>query len=316
LSEYLSKPFYKGAIAVFCALLWGTAYPVIKLIYNGMSLQPEDIYARIVLAGARFLTASILIFIIVKFVMRQPVKIPSGKDLLKVLLLGLLLTTFQYFFFYNGLAHTTGSKAAVITSADVFLIILLAHFIYRDDRMNLRKIIGLVLGFLGIILVNWSKGGLNFDFTFTGEGFLILQTIVSALGILYTKKLSQTIHPFLLTAWQMLFGSVLLLGFGVVGFKPQRITLPFEVWILFFYSAVLSAIAFSLWSLLMKHAKAGEISIFKFITPVSGVALSILFIPGEVFGIYLVISLVFVSLGIAAVHYTRGRTPSGNTLEQ
>lgn len=114
-----------------------------------MGLISDDLNAKIVFAGMRFFIASLLLFLITKFVIKKSLKV-NKKNMLNLLLLGILQTGLQYFFFYNGLSHTSGIKSAVFSSIETFFVVLFAHFIYPDDKINFRKLIGLVLGFGGI----------------------------------------------------------------------------------------------------------------------------------------------------------------------
>lgn len=107
-----------------------------------------------------------------KFVFRKSVAIPT-RGFMPLLWLGLAQTGLQYFFFYNGVANSTGIKSAILNSVGNFLVVIFAHFIYPDDKLNTGKVFGLVTGFAGIILVNWQAGagGFSWDFSFIGEGF-------------------------------------------------------------------------------------------------------------------------------------------------
>ncbi len=303
MKKYISNPTYAIAIAIFCSILWGSAFPILKISYVELGIAPNDIYARIVFAGMRFLLASIFIFIIVKFVMKISLKISYKKIWMKIFLIGILQTTLQYFFFYNGLAHTPGAKSAIISASGTFFVILLAHYVYHDDRMNWKKVTGLVLGFAGIVFINLGKQGLDFNFTIQGEGFLIMASLSGAIANILVKKVAKNVHPFLLTAWQMLMGSILLLCLGLTGLQTNAMTITAKSGLLLVYLAVLSATAFSLWNSLLKYHKAGEISLFKFIVPVSGAILSVTFIPGETFSIRFLIALVLVAAGIVVVYY-------------
>ncbi|MDK2800999.1 MAG: hypothetical protein PWP27_1968 [Clostridiales bacterium] len=305
MKKYLSNPVYAILIALFSCILWGSAFPVLKISFDELGIAANDIYTKLAFAGARFLLASIFLFILLKFVMQYPLKISNNKILLELIVLGIVQTTLQYFFFYNGLAHTSGAKGAIIMASQTLFVVLLAHFIYSDDKMNWRKILGLIVGFTGIILVNWGKEGLNLEFTFIGEGFLILAALAGAIGNILSKKYATHIHPFFLTAWQMLLGSFLLLGFGAVGLHKNNMNFTIKAVILFVYSAFLSATAFSLWNSLLKYHKAGEISMFRFMIPVSGAILSVVFIPDENLTIHLFCALVLVSLGIISVYYQK-----------
>ena len=303
LGQYLTNKYWVIIIALFCAVLWGSAFPVLKVSYVELGISPDDRSAIIVLAGIRFFLASLLIFILLVVGIRQSPKV-QRKMLPQLFLLGLLQISLQYFFFYNGLAHTTGMKAAILSSAGIFFVVVLAHFIYVDDRLDWRKIIGLIAGFAGIIMIN-SRQHFTFDFSWKGEGFMLLSGLVSALGTILAKRISKEVHPFVLTAWQMLLGSLLLIAVGLPGLKPQAMVFTNKAMLLLIYSAFLSATAFSLWYAILKYNKAGEISVYKFMTPVSGAILSALFIPGEHLTLNMFIALGLVALGVIIVNYQR-----------
>jgi len=301
--HYLTNKYWVVLIALFCAVLWGSAFPVLKVSYIELGIAPNDRSAIIVLAGMRFFLASLIIFTGLIVGIRQSPKVKMAM-IPQLFLLGLLQISLQYYFFYNGLAHTTGMKAAILSSVGIFFVVVFAHFIYVDDRLGWRKIIGLIAGFAGIVLINAGQH-FTFDFSWQGEGFMILSGFVSALGTILAKKISKVIHPFVLTAWQMLIGSVLLIAVGLPGLKPHAMVFTNKALLLLIYSGFLSATAFSLWYAILKYNKAGEISVYKFMTPVSGAMLSALFIPGEYFTLNMFMALALVTLGVIIVNYQR-----------
>lgn len=313
LIHYLTNKYWVIIIALFCAVLWGSAFPVLKVSYLELRIAPDDRSAIIVFAGIRFFLSGILIFLITMVGLQQTPKVRST-ILPQLFLLGLLQISLQYFFFYNGLAHTTGMKAAILSSASTFFVVVLAHFIYRDDRLHIRKVIGLAAGFLGIIIIN-SGQNFTLDFSWQGEGFMIMSGVVSALGTILAKSISKEVHPFVLTGWQMLLGSSLLIAVGVPGLSPQAIVFSNKALLLLGYSAFLSAAAFSLWYAILKYNKAGEISVYKFMTPVSGTILSALLIPGEHLAVNMFLALALVALGIIIVNYQR-KVPGENLLRK
>jgi drug/metabolite transporter (DMT)-like permease len=301
--HYLTNKYWVIAIALFCAVLWGSAFPVLKVSYAELGMAPDDRYAIIVLAGIRFLIAALIIFTVIVVGIRQSPKVKISL-LPQLFLLGLLQISLQYFFFYNGLAHTSGMKGAILSSAGIFFVVVLAHFVYVNDRLDWRKILGLIAGFSGIVLINSGKN-FTFDFSWQGEGFMILSGLVSAIGTILAKRISKVVHPFVLTAWQMLLGSLLLIAVGLPSLKPHAMVFTNKALLLLFYSAFLSATAFSLWYAILKYNKAGEISVYKFMTPVSGTMLSALFIPGERLTLNMFMALALVALGVIIVNYQR-----------
>jgi drug/metabolite transporter (DMT)-like permease len=299
--KFLIKKSNVVLLAIFCSILWGSAFPTLKVSYIELSMNSEDMIGKIVLAGMRFFIAGIMLLVFLIFLLKKSIKI-SKNNFMKLFILAIIQTTFQYFFFYVGLSNATGSKSSILTSVGSFIVVIIAHFYYKDDKINKRKSLGLILGFLGIIIINLGNG-FNVDFNIYGEGFIIISTTLGAVGTIMAKELSKTINPFVITTWQMLLGSSILLIFGLPQLSSDAIVFTFKGVVLLFYAAFLSATAFSLWYSLLKYNKAGEISIYKFVIPVSGSILSIIFLKGEVFTLNTFIALIFVSLGIMAINY-------------
>lgn len=298
--KILTNPTSIILIALLCCILWGSAFPVLKTTYRELQLQPDDLTERILLAGVRFFLASLMLFTLVGVLLKQNIRV-AIKFIPRLILLGVLQTTLQYIFFYTGLAHTSGMKGAILSSIGTFFVVILAHFFYKNDRLNWRKTIGLCFGFAGIILVNWGKD-FNLEFSLLGEGFIIFSGITSAFGTILAKQLAKELHPFLVTAWQMFMGASLLIILGLPGTQIADVTLTPKFLILLIYSSLLSAIAFSLWYSLLKYSKAGVIAIYRFMIPVSGAILSVIFLPEDQFSLKIIGALVLVSLGIIVVN--------------
>jgi len=288
-------------IASFCALLWGSAFPVLKTSYIWLHLEKENIIGKIYFAGLRFFIASLILFIFLNYIQKSDVKI-SKKQFYKLGMLGIIQTALQYFFFYVGLANTTGIKGAVLASSSTFFVIIFAHFYEHNDSLSWNKIIGLVLGFAGILAINIESGFGDLSFNILGEGFLIMSGIVGATGTILAKKMSVKINPFTLTAWQMIIGSSILLTIGIIGGGYKGLVFSSSVIALLIYASFLSAIAFALWYSLLKYNKASQVSMYKFLIPIFGTFLSILFIPSETYSNNIIIALILVSIGVVTVN--------------
>ncbi|HHF08229.1 MAG: DMT family transporter [Kosmotoga sp.] len=294
------KPLYAALMAIAASLLWGSAFPVLKISFSELNISSGDIAEKLVFAGMRFLGAGLMLFL---FSSQMRKVRPRRRKLLGLFLLGLLQTSLQYTLFYNGLSNTTGVKASVIIASGNFFVVLLAHFVYKNDKINLKKVMGLSAGFSGILLANFEKG-LNLDFSFSGEGLLILSTFVGAVGTILAKELSQGVNPFAVSGWQMLMGSIFLIGIGFPGMDKGLHFTPLA-FVLLLYSSFLSAAAFSLWYTVLKYNKAGEVTIYRFMIPLSGAIFSALFIPGESLTASILVALGLAIVGIAAVNYKR-----------
>lgn len=284
------------ALAVLCCLLWGSAYPAVKSGYALLDIVASDLSGQILFAGMRFTLAGALL-LLVALGLRKSVFGISRAQWGQITLLGLTQTTIQYVFFYIGLAHATGVKAAIMNGTVVFFSVVLAHRIYADDRLSLRKLVGCLIGFSGVVVVNLKKGALGLDFTLLGEGFLVIAAFVLAAASIYGKRVSRQVDPIVMTAWQLLLGGLVLMALGT-GAGGQIQTLDAASGVLLLYLALLSSIAFAVWSLLLKHNPVGFLAPFNFLIPVFGVVLSAIFLNESLWHWRYLAALVLVCGGI------------------
>ena len=128
-------------IATFCCFLWGSAFPAVKNGYIMFNISSSDIPSKFVFAGYRFVIAGIVLLVITKSCGKKIFDI-SIKNSFDLCFLGIIQTTIQYIFFYIGVSNTTGVKSSIMTSTAAFFSVILAHFVYANDKLSLRKITG------------------------------------------------------------------------------------------------------------------------------------------------------------------------------
>lgn len=288
-------------IAVFCSILWGSAFPVLKISYEELQMAPGDIAAKIVFAGGRFLLAGLIVLLFLLCSNWKRIKV-TKKQFLILTILGIVQTSLQYFFFYNGLANVSGMQGAILSSGGTFFTVILAHFYYRSDRMSWKKSVGLLTGFLGIVVANWGQE-FQISFQWDGEGYMILSGLTAAIATIMAKELASGIHPFAITGRQLTIGGLIMLVVGFPFLHEGAMTFTSFGLGLFIYSALLSSVAFALWYSLLKYNHAGELSMYKFIVPVSGAVLSAMFISGEMLNSFILVAIVLVAFGIVIVNY-------------
>jgi drug/metabolite transporter (DMT)-like permease len=282
--------------ALVCALLWGSAFPVLKIGFRLLDIE-RSTGGKLYFAAYRFFLAGLMIFAAVRLTGRS-ILLPRPKDYATLFLLGLLQTTFLYTFFYIGLSNTTGMKASIINGSGSFFIALSSHLWIKDDALTPKKNIGLVLGFLGIVIVNFKKSAFDFDFRLTGEGFVLLSALVSAGGMLLVKKTSPRIHPPLMSAYQLTLGSLILLLIALAVEDPAVIHFSGSTLLLLGYLSFLSAFAFSLWYVLVKYNRLTSMAMYRFLMPVCGTFLSAALLKGESLDWPAIASLTLVSVGM------------------
>lgn len=287
-------------IATLCCLLWGSAYPAVKSGYILFNIPYKDISGKLVFAGYRFILSGIIVLIISQICGNNILAI-SKKNISKLFVLGITQTTLQYIFFYIGLANTTGVKGSIMNSIGTFFSVVLAHYIYIDDKLNMQKILGCILGFAGVLLINLTPNLLSFSFNFIGEGFIIISAFIFSASSIYNKKLTESLDVMLITGYSLFIGGIILTLIGLIsGGRVYHFTMTSSL--LLIYLSVISSVAFSLWALLLKYNKVGTISIYNFLIPVFGVLLSSLFLEENILEYKNIIALLLVCLGIWKVN--------------
>ncbi|WP_066893532.1 DMT family transporter [Clostridium nigeriense] len=288
-------------IAIICTFLWGSAFPAVKVGYEIFNIGSNDIGGKLLFAGYRFFLAGVFVLIL-QIVMKQNIFNLTIKDIKEISVLGFGQTTLQYIFFYLGMTYTTGVRGSIMNGTSTFFSILLAHYIYVNDKLNFNKIIGCIVGFLGVIIVNLGGTSvLEGSFSFKGEGFIIIAALMLSIGSLYSKKISQNKDAYTVTGYQLAIGGLLLIIIGyILGGKLTNFT--FKSTTLLIYMALLSSVAFALWSQLLKYNKVGVISVFNFLIPVFGTILSAIILKENIFDVKILIALLLVCTGIYLVY--------------
>ncbi|MEG1255431.1 DMT family transporter [Clostridium sp.] len=288
-------------LAILCCALWGSAYPAIKGGYSLFNIASNDIPSKLVFAGYRFMLAGIFVLIL-QLISKKDIFNFSKKQVGQVALLGITQTTLQYIFFYVGLAYTTGVSGAIINGTGTFFSIVIAHFIYKNDRLNFNKILGCIIGFLGVVIVNLNGGSLaGSSFTIRGEGLVMLAAFTLSASSIYGKKITQSQDAAIVTGYQLLIGGIVLTILGL-GFGGSLSGFTIKSTSLLIYMALLSSVSFVVWSELLKYNKVGIIAMFNFSIPIFGSLLSAIFLGENIFDIKILVALVLVCLGIFLVY--------------
>lgn len=285
-------------LAILATLLWGSAYPFIKLGYEVFNVGVDDTGGKIAFGGARFLLAGLMVLIFHALKGGKGEK--SGSLWTHLLLLGVVQTTIHYFLFYVGISYTTGAKSSILNSISVFFSAFIAHLLYPGDRLSWRKGVGIIIGFVAIVLVNLDAN-FEFSFRFKGEGLVMLTSLLTAVGAIYSKQLSQKVDPLFISGVQLAFGGLLLLLISLpLGFVLPEANL--KGYLILLYLALVSAVAFSIWTTLLKHNRASSVTIFYFLIPIFGTLLSGLILEEDIFRVQYYLSLPIVAVGIYLVN--------------
>lgn len=303
---FLQKGCVVGLLAMVCCFLWGSAFPCVKIGYDLFSIGDTDTASQILFAGLRFFLAGALTIAGGSIVGRRflfPKKTSWGM----VLKVSLAQTVLQYLFFYIGLANTSGVKGSIIVASNTFMSICISSLVFHYEKLSRNKVLGCLVGFMGVVIINLSGGEIGGGISFTGEGFMFLSTLSNAISVSLIKGYGQKENPVALSGYQFLVGGLAMIAFGLVRGGVLEVSSVWAV-LLLIYMALISAVAYTVWSILLKFNPVARVQINGFMTPLFGVVLSAVLLHenNQAFTLQGLVSLLLVCLGIWIVNCQPG----------
>ncbi|WP_449445508.1 DMT family transporter [Ureibacillus acetophenoni] len=275
-----------GLISLVC--IWGSVWPIYKY---ALQFSPPVLFFRIRSIIAGFLFALILI---------PQWKHIKWKENWSVYVMS---SIFNVVIFYGmqsvGLQYLPAGLYSVIVYLQPVLVVILA-WAYLKETLTKIKIIGVLLGFLGVVMV--SLDGISGKIAPIGFVLAVITAAGWAIGTIYVKAKSNVVHGVWLVAIQNVIGGLCMLIYGL-GVEDIQ-TIEWNGWFIvcLLYGAIFGvAIAFIIYTHLMSNGEAGKVSSFTFLVPLIAVLLGTIFL-NEPFTISLFIGMVLILLSIYLIN--------------
>ncbi|MDY2915600.1 MAG: DMT family transporter [Alloprevotella sp.] len=297
------RPVWVCLFALTAAVLWGWAYPIIKIGFEEWGITPDMTGSKMLFAGIRFAISGLIILAMARG-MHRSFRPARGWDWGFILLFALINTTFHYACFYIGLSHSEGSRAAILNSLSIFLVVVLACVFFKSDRMTLRKMVGVVLGMAGILILNLNGDAVSAEWSWLGDGMIIVNAICSAVASLLTRSMARRVDIIVGTGYSLGIGGLLLIVPGLLmGGTLPHVTL----WGLALLGMLvgISTIGFALYNQLITHNPIGKVAIYNSLLPIVGAVTSCLCL-GEPFQANYILAGGLVASGIYIVNAAKG----------
>ena len=279
--------------AIITCLMWSTAYPFIKI---GLQYSTPVHFA-----GTRFALAGLMIL---PFTVkpREYIRMIRANSSLAIWVT-ILQTLINYTLFYLGMDRVPGALGAVIVGSQPFVTAIVSRIMIREERFTRAKIITIILGLAGIVLV--SAGRMEFHFGMPGEIAGVIMIFIASIStatsnVLISKK-GKNMNPLVLSSFSLLTGGLIMFflsfGFEDVPLKPD---FPLNYWLVLIWLSFMSAFTFSKWYVLLKRpeVRVSELNLWKFIIPVFGAILSWIIVPGEKPDWVTVTGMIIISLSL------------------
>ena len=191
----------------------------------------------------------------------------------------------NYSLFYQGLNLVPGALGAVVYGAQPLIIAVVAAILHKDDKLTRKKIITIIFGISGVILISVGRQAFRLGTVLELLGILmiLIGNVATAVSNVIISIRSKDINPFVLSSSSLFFGGVILYLISIPAEAGPKGLLPVKYWLDLLWLSFMAATAFSIWYNLLQRpgVKVSELNLWKFITPVSGAVLSWLLVKDE-----------------------------------
>ncbi|HEX4916707.1 MAG TPA: DMT family transporter [Limnobacter sp.] len=247
------------ALALVFVVIWTSAFPAAKL---GLLDSPPLLFLAI-----RFLIAGALILMWAHLQSRA-LRL-GNRDLAVLVILGLLNHALYLGLSWTGMTQLSSGLSTIIISANPILVAVLSSWLLKES-LTLRKMSGMMLGFLGVAYIVRNRLGGALD-TELGILLVVCALFTIALGTVLYKRWPVQLDVVTATGYQILFSGVLLLPIAVwmEDFDQINLSLRFLsalVWLVF----VVSIAGYQLWFNMLERGSASAASVWMFLCPPLG----------------------------------------------
>ena len=214
-------------------IIYGINYVVAK------GIMPDYLQPRVIIL-MRALAAMLVFWLVSSLFSNEKV---DRKDFFMLLLCGVFGVAINQIMFFEGLNLTTPINASIIMVGVPILVMIFSHFILKD-KITVRKMTGIILGFTGAAFLILSHGQLSFaSGTFTGNIFILINASSYGLFLVLVKPLMKKYNPLTVMKWVFTFG--LLFAAPVSApllAKTDFAAIPFNIWMAIVYVIIFTTI--------------------------------------------------------------------------
>ena len=213
----------------------------------------------------------------------QRVKLPRNfKSWLPLMLLGITNIAVPFFLISWGEKSVDSSVAAILDATVPLFTIFIAHYLLRDDKITVPKILGLLLGFAGVVVLLSKDFGASTS-TVLGQAAVILASIFYAGSAVYVRKTTQEMPGVLRSTGPLLSATVVMWIAAFLTESPVRVP-QFEItWIALLFLGILgSGLAFLLAFYLIHEIGPTRSTMVTYIFPLGGVILGVIFLHEQI----------------------------------
>ncbi|HZU13711.1 MAG TPA: DMT family transporter [Chloroflexota bacterium] len=284
------------------SLIWGSSYLFIRIGVEQIS--------PVALVALRLFFAALAITVIALW--RHADLRPTRRSLVLLMALAAVNTTIPFLLISWGEVQVQSGLAAVLNSTTPIFSILIAHLLLRDESLTLPRAAGIVIGFLGVLLVfsgGLSGGAVRWE-TLLSEGAIVVAAACYATSAVSVRRWLGGVPSLTISAYTIWFAAIQSIVISLIFSPPPLATMHGRTWFAVIWLGVLgSAIAYLLYYFLIMNWGASRATLVTYVVPAVGLVLGAVFLS-EVIGWRVLAGAVLIIGGIVLAGLKRRPAPT------
>ena len=275
-------------LVISLGILWGASFLFVEVLLD--LINPFLIvYFRVSIASV----------ILVLFLYLSKIKFKSSyKMIYNLFVMALLNNVVPFLLIAYGQRTTTGGLASILNANTSLITILLASIFIPYEKLTVNRLLGVLIGLLGIIIaVGYESFSTIYDTSY-GKFLILLATVSYSFAGIWAKMKLNDVPPLISATGMLTFSTVILSPFAAVYFYDDLMNLNFSI---IFYSIMFallcSVVAYFLYFKILEKTGAGNLLICTVIIPPASIILNSL-VLGQVISTSELIGLIVITIGL------------------
>lgn len=280
-------------LSLLVMALWGSLFPMIKLGYTALEINSKSVPDILMFASYRFIIGGFVVSAF-SFFRREKIANPKVKNILYIVIMGFFSIVLHYAFTYIGLSTTDSSKTALIKQSGALIYVCFAFLFFKNEKFNILKIIGAIIGFTGIVAINYNHNGIRFA---RGDILIIGASICTVIANVISKKSVEGNSPYWITGISQLFGGIVLFIVAII-MGADMLQLNNTAILIFAYICIASIASYTLWYYVLRNNSLSKMFIIKFAEPLFACVFGAIILGENILKWQYLIAFLLISFGI------------------
>lgn len=285
-----------NAVYTFLALivmaLWGSLFACVKLGYRTFGIDTSSVADIIMFASMRF-TVCGAVMCFAAAVSRAKLEKPVGKNVLRLVFVGIFAIVLHYAFLYVGLTMTDSSKTALLKQTGPLLYACFAFLFVKSEKFSVYKIIAALVGFCGIVAINFGNPLSSFA---VGDLLILAASVCSVISMMLSERSSGN-SPVWITGISQLSGGIIMLAAAkVMGAEAPSFTAGSTP--IFVYICAASITGYTLFYFVQRKIKLSTLSVIKFSEPLFACVFGAVLLGEDILKLRYLVAFVLITASI------------------